>query len=257
MDLIEKVKKFWDTRPCNVRHSPKEVGTKDYFLDVSKRKYTVEPHIKSFANFSEWKGKKVLEIGCGIGTDAQSFAEAGAIYTGVDLSEKSLEIAKKRFDTFGLKGNFYKADDEYISKILPIDSYDLIYSFGVIHHTPFPEILISEITKYMSEETTLRIMLYAKNSWKNFMIDAELDQPEAQYGCPIANTYSKEEVESLLTGLDIVNMYQTHIFPYKIDKYKTYEYEKQDYFKAMPEELFSVLEKNLGWHLLIEAKLDR
>ena len=85
---IHDVYDFWNQRPCNIRHSLKKVGTKEYFEEVTLRKYFVEPHILEFANFPNYKNKKVLEIGCGIGTAAQSFIENGATYTGIDLSDK-------------------------------------------------------------------------------------------------------------------------------------------------------------------------
>ena len=107
----------------------------------------------------------------------------------------------------------------------------------------------------MNVDSTLKIMLYAKDSWKNYMIDAGLDQPEAQYGCPIANTYTKDEVVDLLEGYDIISIEQDHIFPYQIEPYKKGEYIKQPWFESMPDEMFRSLEKNLGWHLLITAKL--
>ena len=70
---IDKVKDYWNERPCNIRHSHKEVGTRQYFDEVEARKYFVEPHIPRFAEFESWQGKKVLEIGCGIGTDTINF----------------------------------------------------------------------------------------------------------------------------------------------------------------------------------------
>tara|TARA_R110002110_G_scaffold129820_1_gene309954 strand:+ start:3943 stop:4716 length:774 start_codon:yes stop_codon:yes gene_type:complete len=253
---LKEVISFWDNRPCNINHSSSQTGTKKYFKEVTEKKYGVEPHIVSFANFEEWKGKKVLEIGCGLGTAAQSFVEAGAIYTGIDLSEKSLELARKRFELFNLDGSFYRVDGEDISSVVPVEEYDLIYSFGVIHHTPDPHKLLSEIKKYMREDTVFRLMLYASNSWKSFMVEAELDRPEAQKGCPIANTYTHTEVHELLEGYTVVEINQDHIFPYEISSYKKQQFNLEEWFKAMPSKMFSTLEKNLGWHLLIEARLQ-
>src|SRR6266536_5458622 len=89
---IGAVRDFWNARPCNIRHSPKAVGTREYFDEVEWRKYFVEPHIPAFAQFERWRGKRVLEIGCGIGTDSINFARSGADLTIVELSENSLEL---------------------------------------------------------------------------------------------------------------------------------------------------------------------
>ena len=101
--LLEQVRNYWNNRPCNIRHSQSPVGTKEYFDEVEARRYANEPHNYTFPEFDRWKGKRVLEIGCGIGTDAINFARAGANYTGVDLSSESVKIAKQRFDVFGLQ----------------------------------------------------------------------------------------------------------------------------------------------------------
>jgi len=255
MTDINHVQKFWDDRPCNIKHSNAPIGSKEYFDEVEKRKYFVEPHILGFAEFEKWKGKHVLEIGCGIGTDAVNFARAGAKYTGVELSKKSLDIAKDRFKVFNLEGTFYQGNAEELTKFLPVDRYDLIYSFGVLHHTPKPIKAIWEIEEYMGPETEFRLMLYAENSWKAMMIKEGLDQPEAQTGCPIADMYTKEQIDVLLADFNIISINQDHIFPYVVEKYKNYEYEIQPWFKMMPEKMFKALEKNLGWHTLIRCKL--
>ena len=257
MTDINDVRSFWDNRPCNIKHSNAEFGTKEYYDEVEQRKYFVEPHIPKFAEFEKWNGKKVLEIGCGIGTVAVNFVRNGADYTGVELSQKSLDITKKRFEVYGIKGRFYCGNAEELDTFLPIETYDLVYSFGVIHHTPHPYKIVENIRKYMNDRSEFRLMLYAEDSWKDIMINAGIDQPEAQEGCPIANVYSREDVERLLRNYDSVKIEQDHIFPYIIEKYINYEYEIQPWFKAMPENMFKALERNLGWHMLIKCKTYR
>src|SRR2546423_8866335 len=100
---VEEVGESWNRQPCNIRHSPKPLGSKEYFDEVEARKYFVEPHIPGFADFARWRGKKVLEIGCGIGTDTINFARAGAQVTVAELSDKSMELARKRAAVFGLE----------------------------------------------------------------------------------------------------------------------------------------------------------
>src|SRR5262245_51258560 len=252
---IEAVEAFWNGRPCNIRHSPKPVGSREYFDEVEQRKHFVEPHILEFAQFDYLAGKRVLEVGCGIGTAAVNFARGGADYTGVELSQASLDLTRKRFDVYGLKGRFILCNAERLSLHVERNHYDLIYSFGVIHHSPNQRAIVEEIRKVVRDDGEFRCMLYAKNSWKDIMIEAGLDQPEAQRGCPIATSYTTEMVHDLYKGLfDVVSATQTHIFPYVIEKYVNYEYELQPWFKAMGAEMFAALERRLGWHMLIVGR---
>lgn len=252
---IDDVLSYWNQRPCNIRHSSRDVGSREYFDEVEARKYFVEPHIPEFAQFPRWSGKRVLEIGCGIGTDAVNFARHGATYTGVDLSDVSLALAQRRFEAFGLTGSLFSHNAENLDRVLPAQSFDLVYSFGVIHHTPRPRAVIESARRLIRLDGELRIMLYAKRSWKAIMIEEGFDQPEAQSGCPIALTYTAEEVRTLLEGLfQVVDMRQAHIFPYVIEKYVRYEYELQPWFKSMTREMLAALERHLGWHLLVIAQ---
>ena len=252
---INIVKDFWNKQPCNIKHSNKDLGSKIYFDEVESKKFFVEPHIIDFTEFKKWQNKKVLEIGCGIGTAAINFARNGADYTGVELSEESLSLTKKRFEVYGQKGNFFVGNAENLEEFLPTEKFDLIYSFGVIHHSPDPVKIIASLKNYMHEESEARIMLYSKESWKNYMIEIELDRPEAQKGCPIAYTYSFNEIEKLFSDFTIISLEKAHIFPYKIDQYKQGIFEKEDWFKTMPNNMFKQLEKKLGWHTLIKLKL--
>jgi ubiquinone/menaquinone biosynthesis C-methylase UbiE len=254
---IDTVKAYWDARPCNIRHSTQPVGTRQYFDEVEERKYRVEPHIPGFAQFERWRGRKVLEVGCGIGTDTINFARAGAEVTAVELSSESLAVATRRAEVFGLQERirFVRADAERLEEALEPEPFDLVYSFGVIHHTPRPERAVAQIRRFMAPGAEFRMMVYARSSWKRIMIDAGLDQPEAQAGCPVAYTYSHEEVRGLLAGFQVIDIRQDHIFPFVVEKYVRYEYEVVPWFAAMPQAMFRALETHLGWHTLVVARL--
>ena len=133
---IGAVEAYWDARPCNIRHSPKPVGSREYFDEVEQRKHFVESHIPGFAQFARWRGKRVLEVGCGIGTAAVKFVRHGADYTGVDLSHASLDLTRQRFEVYGLQGRLVVCNAEQLSDHVENKHYDLVYSFGVIHHSP-------------------------------------------------------------------------------------------------------------------------
>lgn len=253
---IQDVIDFWDSKPCNIGHSNDTVGSLTYFEEVERRKRFVEPHIEEFVDFERWHGKSVLEVGCGMGTDGIRFAQAGAVYTGVELSSASLDLARKRFDLYGLNGRLLNQNAEELSfGPLAGHSYDLIYSFGVLHHTVSPERALKQLRLMCHDSTELRIMLYARHSWKAALITAGLDQPEAQADCPIALTFSREEATILLEscGFSITRMQQAHIFPWEVESYTRHTYVKQPWFAAMPTEVYQALEKELGWHLLISA----
>jgi 2-polyprenyl-3-methyl-5-hydroxy-6-metoxy-1,4-benzoquinol methylase len=268
---IEDVQRYWNNRPCNIRHSRQEVGTADYFNEVEARKYRIEPHIVDFADFSRWRGKRVLEIGCGIGTDTINFAKAGAWVTAVDLSDESLALTKKRAEVFGLTNiKFYCADAEKLTATVPVEFYDLIYSFGVIHHTPRPQAVIRQIRNYMGPESTLKIMVYNRLSWKVLWIlliygkgafwklDKLIAQnSEAQTGCPVTFTYTKQSARELLQGFSITDCRIDHIFPYKISEYTNYRYKKAWYFRYIPSRIFRWMESHWGWHLLLTARLHQ
>ena len=250
--VIDRVREYWDRRPCNIRHSTAPVMSLQYSQEVTARKYTIEPHIPEFAQFRRWTGKHVLEIGCGIGTDTLEFARSGANVTAVDLSRPSLDICQHRLNAEGLTATLVLGDIEHLPP-LGRPQFDLIYAFGVLHHTPNPALALRNFLHYMTPTTELRIMMYAKYSWKNLMIHLNKDQHEAQAACPIANTYSADALTKLLYPLRIQSIEKAHIFPWKIDKYVKYEYEKVWYFRWMPAAMFAFLERHLGWHQLVVA----
>ena len=268
---IERVQGYWNARPCNIRHSPKLVGTEEYFNEVEARKYLVESHIPEFADFPRWSGKRVLEIGCGIGTDTINFARNGAQVTAVDLTEKSLEVARQRAEVFGLQDRirFIQANAEELSSYVPIAPYDLVYSFGVIHHTPHPERVIEELRKYVKPGGTVKIMVYNRWSWKVLWIllvygkgqfwklnRLIAEYSEAQTGCPVTYSYSRGEGRRLLEqhGFRVTDVFVGHIFKYSIPEYVQYQYKVVWYLRWIPRPVFQWMERLLGWHLCLTAQ---
>lgn len=266
---IDEVRSYWNSRPCNIKHSPAPVGSKEYFDQVEARKYFVEPHIPGFAQFQRWAGKKVLEIGCGIGTDTINFARAGANVTAVDLSEVSLDLARRRAEIYGLgeRVDFLVADAENLSQYLDPQPYDLVYSFGVVHHSPHPERIMDQVRHhFLRRGSTVKVMVYHRNSWKVLSIllrgrgafwklnELIAESSEAQSGSPVTYAYSRRSVASLFHGLEVTDMFVEHIFPYRVEDYIRYRYRREWYFQLIPGTLFRKLERAVGWHLCVTAR---
>jgi 2-polyprenyl-3-methyl-5-hydroxy-6-metoxy-1,4-benzoquinol methylase len=259
---LNDVRAYWDARPCNLKHSDAPMGTRQYFDEVRQRKYFVEPHIPDFADFERWHGKLILEVGCGIGTAAVDFALAGAQVTAVELSPGSLEIARQQAHAYGADIEFVEANAETLTSTFGImpTRYDLIYSFGVLHHTPNPEQALQQLHHFVHKNTELRIMLYHRHSFKALSLALHggiRRQSEAQPDCPVTYVYSRQEAVGLLrrTGWRIANMSVEHIFPYQIAAYRRHEYRIAWPMAAAwwHKPTWRWLEQRFGWHLLIEA----
>jgi ubiquinone/menaquinone biosynthesis C-methylase UbiE len=160
---VAEVQHFWDSNPCQSRLS-QEADRRRYFSEISLKRFRGrEWHVPIIANFAAFRGKDVLEIGCGIATDGLEFARQGATYVGVDLSPNSIELAKERFRLFGITGRFEVANAE---ERLPFSdaSFDHVYSFGVIHHSPAPERIVREIQRVLRPSGTVTVMVYNRTS---------------------------------------------------------------------------------------------
>lgn len=250
--LEQKIVEYWDKQPCNINHSLSEVGTEQFFIENSRKRYFVEPHLQELAQFHLYQNKRVLEIGCGLGADAVEFVKNGAEYVGIDISEESIKLAKKRFEIFNLTGEFHVMNGtDDLSKF---GKFDLVYSCGVLHHYPDVDAIIDNIHKSLIDDGEFKFLIYARNSWKYAMIQKGLDQYEAQAGCPYAKAYTKEEVYNLLNGkFEIGRIRQSHCFMYNVEKYKQGIYELEPWFEAMSEHMRQAINEYLGWHLLVKA----
>ena len=161
--LKDRVRAFWQAHPCGTKFSDAEVGTREFFERIEAHRYAKEWHIPDAADFTGARGLRVLEIGCGLGTDGAQFAKAGADYTGVDLTDAAVDLARKRFELFGLPGEFRVADAESLD--FADESFDLVYSHGVLHHTPDIARAVREIHRVLKPEGRAIVMLYHRDSY--------------------------------------------------------------------------------------------
>jgi SAM-dependent methyltransferase len=169
--LKERVRAFWQANPCGVKFADAAPGTRRFYELVEAHRYTKEWHIPIAADFTGARGLQVLEIGCGLGTDGAQFAEGGADYTGVDLTDAAVDLARKRFELFGLPGKFRTADAENLD--FPSESFDLVYSHGVLHHTPETAKAIGEIHRVLRPGGRAIVMLYHRDSY-NYRVNISM-----------------------------------------------------------------------------------
>ena len=199
-NLKERVRAFWQAHPCGTKFADAEIGTREFFERVEEHRYRTEWHIPAAAGFDKSEGLRVLEVGCGLGTDGARFARAGAIYTGVDLTEAAVSLARRRFELEGLPGEFRVSDAERLD--FPDESFDLVYSHGVLHHTPDTARAVREIHRVLRPGGRAVVMLYHRDSY-NYRINIRLLRRlgarflRTETGLRIAHRLTGEPVESL------------------------------------------------------------
>ena len=154
--LKDQVREYWNAHPCGTQFTHLEWGSKEFFAEVERFRYETQPFMSEIIGFDRYPGKRLLEVGCGLGTDLLQFAKGGALVTGVDLTPQSIELVKRRFALDGLAVDARVSDAEN----LPFDdaSFDVVYSFGVLHHTPNTQKAIDEVYRVLKPGGKIIIM---------------------------------------------------------------------------------------------------
>ena len=271
--LKDAVRKFWGTRPCGVAHSQRPMDSHAFFEETENHRFQVHtdwkrPFLKDAIGFSQHTGKRVLEVGCGIGTDALQWSRAGNEVVGVDYNLPSCEITHARFHDAAAEGTFINADAEN----LPFSdgSFDLIYSFGVLHHTPGTEKAIREVYRCLRPGGQAIIMLYYKWSamvfgtillgngirqgglWKTKSVGelisryTEWDSQTETNICPLTKVYSKREARKMFAQFHDIRMELHYLWPGHFGPLRRL-------LMFVPETGKRQLHKLFGWNLIIKA----
>src|SRR5258708_2760269 len=205
----QRAREQWSANPCGASAArDREFGTREYFDAIERHRYEIECRwIKQVIGFDHYNGKRLLEIGFGTGTDLLQFARGGAQVTGVDLTPRSIEIARRRFEVYGLDGEFAIGDGESLS--FPDSSFDVAYSFGVLHHTPDTPRAVREIHRVLKPGGTAIVMLYNRRSlyyWGSIVLKHGLFGGEL-FQASIAEIMSRHVEYSETNGRPLVKAY--------------------------------------------------
>jgi len=258
--LKDGVADFWNREPCGTRYLKDE----DEFEAHARSRYELEPHIPAFAGFARSAGLRVLEIGVGMGADYEQWLKAGAHATGIDLSSVSLGRARRRCELAGWKPDLHLADGENLP--FPDRSFDLVYSYGVMHHSPDTARCLQEAWRVLKPGGGARIMLYGHPSITGFML--WLRYGVWRFRCmrrcvyerlesPGTTSFTEPEIHTMMAGFDDVRIERV-LSPGDLLLHKpSSKFQGAAYkiiWKTFPRGLIRRCGKRWGLFLLITAK---
>jgi ubiquinone/menaquinone biosynthesis C-methylase UbiE len=213
--------------------------------------------------FDQFAGASLLEIGCGMGTDLLQFARGGALCTGVDLTPRSVEITRHRFALYGQRGSFMISDGERLP--FKSNSFDVIYSNGVLHHTPDTQGAINEIHRVLRPGGVAKVMLYHRNSL-NYWVEIVLRR--GLLGGEYLRGRSSEEIMSRVIEFSenearpLVKVYSRKKARALFGQFKDVALEVEQLTRAelrvfsplVSDSLFEKLARLIGWNVIITAR---
>jgi ubiquinone/menaquinone biosynthesis C-methylase UbiE len=247
MSDINEVREFWDKYNCgDVFTTLTERCSMEYLDEVHRNRYRYEYHLMPFLHRVANAGNKVLEIGCGIGMDAGELAKLGSQVVGVDLSPQSIGVAQRYFELKGLCGELRVANAEKLD--FAEGEFDVVYSFGVLHHTPDINQALDEAYRVLRPGGLVFLMLYCRHSLNYFvhrLFHIPFESPrDWKIDAPITRTFSRQEVQQLMHRF--VNL--------KVEKRYLFGAGWRPISDIVPQFLNDVFGRWLGWHWMIEAQ---
>ncbi len=260
----QRAREQWSEDPCGAVYGrEQEFGTREFFDAVERHRYTeYAPWMPAVMGFSDFAGARLLEVGCGMGTDLLQFARGGAKVTGVDLTPRSIEISRQHLAVYGEAGDFAITDGESLP--FADESFDVVYSNGVLHHTPDTAGAVREVHRVLRPGGQARVMLYHRGSaayWgdiilRHGVLHGELlkHSPEdimSKYvefnesgGRPLVKVYSRREARQLFSMFREV-------------KVQVEQLTRSELFflgRFIPEGVFQGLRRSVGWNVIISAR---
>ena len=241
------VRDYWNHHIHDLEISTSPPGSREFFADLDQYHFEKLHHLPRLIDFAAYRGKTVLDVGCGAGTDLARFAKSGAIVAGVDLSSSAIALAKQNFAQQGLTADLREADGEK----LPFEDnrFDFVFAHGVVQYTADDKALVDECRRVLAPGGTAVFQVYNRISWLNGLSKV-MKVPLEHEDAPVLKRYSAAEFRGLLTGFRDVRIVEER-FPVKSRLHGGW---KGTVFNTFFVGTFNALPRawvrRFGWHLL-------
>jgi SAM-dependent methyltransferase len=246
--MIDAIQRYWNDRIHDLEMTDAEVGSKTFFDDLDEYRFDKLRYLPVLVDFAGFRGRQLLEVGCGIGTDLVRFARGGAHVTGIDLSQTAIDLARKNFALNGVTAVDLRVAN---GEGLPYDaaSFDVVYAHGVVQYTADPARLVRECHRVLKPGGTAIFMVYNRVSWLN-ALSKVMKVPLEHEDAPVLRKFSIAEFRELLQPFDRVDVIPER-FPVKSRLHKGW---KGVAFNTVFVGTFNALPRSwvrpLGWHLM-------
>lgn len=250
-ELIREIREYWNSHIHDLAVAKHPVGTKGFFEDLDEYRFDKLRYLPKVVDFNGYRGKKLLEVGCGVGIDLIRFARGGAEVTGVDLAEQSINLAKKNFELNGLDGDLQLMNAESLD--FASNTFDVVYGHGVIQYTADGAQLVRECARVVKPGGLGIFMVYNRISWLHAMskvMKVQLEHEDA----PVLNRYSIAEFKKMLSPFSTIQIvperFPVHSRLHKGWKGFLYNGVFVPGFNLLPRPIV----RPLGWHLMAFCK---
>jgi len=248
--LLIAIRDYWNEHIHDLEVATEPIGTLGFFDQLDDYRFDKLRYLPKLVKFDGYKGKKLLEIGCGVGIDLVRFKQGGTKVTGVDLAEVSISLAQENFSQRGLDADLRVMNGEDLD--FDDGSFDVVYAHGVLQYTSNADKMISEMVRVLRPQGDAIMMVYNRNSWLNAMsmvMKVGLEHEDA----PVLNKYSASEFKRMLSPFDQFSL-NPERFPVET---KLHHGIKAALYNKGFVKLFNLLPRSLvrplGWHLMAFA----
>ncbi len=249
--LKADIREYWNTHIHDLAVARHPVGTKGFFKELDEYRFDKLDYLPKVVDFSGYRGRKVLEVGCGIAIDLLRFSQGGARVTGVDLSQTAIDLAKKNFGSSNQKGDFRVMDGEHLQ--FEDNSFDMVYAHGVLQYTANPVQMLNEIKRVLRPGGHAILMVYNRVSWLNALrtvTNVALEHEDA----PVLRKFSIGELKKMLRIFPrariVVERFPVKTRLHKGVKALVYNSFFVGTFNALPRAMV----RRFGWHIMAFAE---